>query len=221
MLRFLIGLLLIPVAVSVTWAAAALLADVRPAALSGLPAGAWALLGGIAGWNLVYLTLPRPTRTYVLAHELTHALWAALLGARVHSIRVRGETGSVEISGHHFLIALAPYFFPLYTVLVIGLYYALGVFVPVERYDLVWLGLVGFTWGFHATFTIAMLRRRQSDVQAYGHLFSYAVIYLLNVVGITVWVIMVSSATLEQWVGLLGREAAWWRDLAINAWPIR
>lgn len=217
LVRFLCGLLLIVPAVSLTRAGALLVASLRPDSLSGVPWDAWALPGGFALWLLVFFALPKPTRSYVLAHELTHALWALALGAGVSAVRVGAESGSVRLSGRSsFLITLAPYFFPLYTILVIAVYYALGMFVRVGDYEPLWLMLVGLTWGFHLTFTLATLTRHQDDIQACGRLFSYAVIVIMNVLGITLWVIMVSSAELEQWIGLLAAERRWWADLAFR-----
>jgi hypothetical protein len=153
------------------------------------------LCGGYVLWLALYFTLPRPVRTYVLAHELTHALWGWLMGADILRMRVSARGGSVTLSESNLLIALAPYFFPLYTVLIIAGYYLLSLFFEVERYYLVWLALVGFTWGFHFTFTVATLLQHQTDIREYGHLFSYTVIYVFNVLGICLWVVLVSSAT--------------------------
>jgi hypothetical protein len=154
--------------------------------------------GGFLFWIFLYFVLPLPVRTYVLAHELTHALWGTLMGARIFKMRVLKNNGSVTLSKSNFLIALAPYFFPLYTVMVIAGYYVLSIFYDVEAYYLFWLGLVGFTWGFHFTFTISTLLQHQSDINEYGAVFSYALIYLLNAAGICIWIVMVSAATIEQ-----------------------
>jgi hypothetical protein len=118
------------------------------------------------------------------------------MGARVSSMRVSRDRGSVTLSKTNFLITLAPYFFPLYTVLIIGLYVLLGIWIDVNAYELVWLALVGFTWSFHLTFTVRMLLQHQSDIRECGYLFSYAVIYLLNVLGVALWTVLVSRATL-------------------------
>jgi hypothetical protein len=42
--------------------------------------------------------------------------------------------------------------------------------------------------------------QRQTDIQAYGHVLSYTLIYVLNVLGIGLWVVLVSPATLEQFM---------------------
>ena len=138
------------------------------------------------------------------------------MGARVSRLSVSKQKGSVTLSKTNVLITLAPYFFPLYTVLVIVGYYALGIFYDVSRYHLLWLGLVGFTWGFHFTFTMGSLMQHQSDIQLYGRLFSYTIIYTLNVAGICLWIIIVSP---RDWSDVGAYAAFYSREM--TAWLVR
>jgi len=199
LLKFMIGLLLLPVCVAVSKVLWGLLqAAARTESAVFLPLPALALLSGFVLWLAMFILFPRPVRSYILAHELTHALWGLLMGASISKISVKEDRGAVVLSKTNFLITLAPYFFPLYTVLLIALYYLLMPFYPVKQFHLIWLGLVGMTWGFHVTFTVSALLQRQSDIRDQGRLFSYAVIYLANVLGICLWVIMVSDASLAE-----------------------
>ena len=204
LLRFLVGLLLLPVCVAATQTLMALAAAVRPESTAFLPPSTLALGGGYVLWLVMYYTLPKPFRTYVLAHELTHALWGTMMGARVLRMSVSKSRGSVTLTKNNFLITLAPYFFPLYTVLLVVGYYVLGAFFDIARYNLVWLALVGFTWGFHFTFTIGSLMQHQSDIHLYGRVFSYAVIYLFNVAGVCLWVVLVSSPRMAEFWAFAG-----------------
>lgn len=204
--RFLIGLLLLPLCFAATSAALRLLAGIQPSAWTVSPS-ALALAAGFCLWVFLFFTLPRPTRAYVLGHELTHALWAwLLLGAKVRNLRVSANQGSVTVTKNNFLVTLAPYFFPFYTVLVALLYAGLSLFLDLEAYTLVWLGVIGVTWGFHITFTLNSLAHGQSDVELYGAFFSYTIIYLLNLLGICLGIVWVSSATFLQLARLLGQE---------------
>ena len=187
-----------PLCVAASLVVVRLLASIQPESYTALAPQAWAMLIGFALWIALYFTLPRPIRTYVLAHELTHALWAFLTGARVSRLRVSRRGGSVRVSRNNFLITLAPYFFPFYTVLIIFTYGLIALFVDPGPYELYWLGLIGLTWGFHATFTVSTLMTHQDDIRMYGHVFSYAVIYLFNIGGISLWIVAVSSARLEH-----------------------
>ncbi|MDI6775139.1 MAG: hypothetical protein QME60_07070 [Verrucomicrobiota bacterium] len=205
--KFIMGLLLIPACIAVTRTVVSLILAIQPSPDVFIPAPALALIGGFALWLLIYAALPRPARAYVLAHELTHALWGALMGARILNMKIRRNAGSVTLSKSNFLVSLAPYFFPLYTVIVIAAYYGCSLFMTnVQDYYLGWLGLVGLTWGFHFTFTLGSLFQRQSDIRENGRLFSYAVIYTLNALGIAFWIILVSSATWRQLADFLKKD---------------
>ena len=173
-----------------------------------IPPPSLAAGGGFALWLAVYYLLPSPVRTYVLAHELTHALWGVVMGARVRDIRVGRSGGYVALTKTNVLISLSPYFFPLYTMLLIAAYALLSCFRDMRPYYLLWLGLVGFTWGFHFTFTLTSLLQRQPDIEENGRLFSYAVIYLFNVLGLCLWTVAVTSVTLWDLVHFLWTHAA-------------
>jgi len=191
LLKFVIGVLLVPVCVVLTRTVWQLLVAAHPSALA-LPPGALAGIGGFLAWIAIFFLLPRPVRSYVLAHELTHALWGMALGARVSRIRVGREAGSVELSKSNFMVALAPYFFPFYTVLTVAACGLAGLFADMDPWRLWWLAGVGLTWGFHFTFTITALTQRQTDVKAHGRLFSYTVIYALNLLGIGIWIVVLA-----------------------------
>lgn len=205
-LLFLCGVLLLPFCVSATMAVVSVIASVRPSTVAAVPPSAWAFGIGFVTWVVLFFSLPRPMRTYVLGHELTHALWGWLSGASVSRIRVSKSGGSVAVSGNNILITLAPYFFPLYTVMVIAAYGAVSLFRDVSRYELFWMALVACTWAFHVTFTVSILMERQSDIRIYGKTLSYALIYLVNVLEAGLWVVAVSSATLEAFFRFLAAD---------------
>ncbi|MFO7871672.1 MAG: hypothetical protein R6V03_09610 [Kiritimatiellia bacterium] len=200
-LRFLAGLLMVPCGAVATRALFSMVQANHLSVHGAVPPGSLALASGFLLWIAVYFLLPRPVRSYVIAHELTHALWGMAMGARVSGLKITDRSGSVTVSKNNAFITLAPYFFPLYTVLVIAGYYGLGVFYEVERYFDWWMGLIGFTWAFHFTFTVGALMQRQSDIREYGRLFSYAMIYLFNVLGVVLWTVLVSPVTLEETAG--------------------
>ncbi len=204
--RFILGVLLLPICVVITMSIANIIKALAPSPnITDMPM-VLALLAGFVLWIILYYILPRPVRSYIIAHELTHALWATVMGADVFDLKIHEDHGSVTISENNFLITLAPYFFPLYTVLVIICYYICSIFFDVEQYTMLWLGLVGLTWGFHFTFTIATLMQHQTDIKMYGHLFSYTFIYILNVFGIGLWIVLVSTITFEQMLTTIGSD---------------
>ncbi|MBN2301598.1 MAG: hypothetical protein JXN60_03680 [Lentisphaerae bacterium] len=215
-IRFAIGLALVPACIAVTNVVILLLQNIEPEDGGLVTKPILAMGGGFVIWLFLYFTLPKPIRTYILAHELTHALWAMLMDVEVVGMTISGERGSVTLSRTNFLITLAPYFFPFYTVLVVAGYGILSIFYDLSDYHLIMLGLVGFTWGFHLTFTVATLMQKQTDIQECGHLFSYAVIYIFNIVGIGLWIVMVSSATLEDMVAYTLKSVAFSTALLRN-----
>jgi hypothetical protein len=212
LLRLLAGILLLPLGVAVTWALADLLYAIPPTG-SLFSAPTIALLAGYFCWLAMYLCVMRPLHAYVWAHELTHALWGLLFGARIHSIRVAPTGGAVSLSKTNLLIALSPYFFPFYTMVILLLRWILSLWIPMDPYQWIWLFLVGFTWGFHFTFTIQTLMIHQPDIVENGRVFSLALIYLLNLAGICLWVVCTTEATLAT----LSRHLAH-RSLAVYLW---
>lgn len=204
--KWLIGLLLLPVVWTVLAATVRLTATLRPEQIGAHPYAAHGLAIGFALWMILFFVLPRPMRTYVLGHELTHAFWALLMGARVSRLRVSARGGSVNVSKTNWIITLAPYFFPFYTMLVIAATYGAGFFMDLKPYEPLTLGLVGLTYAFHVTFTVAMLLLRQPDIQEHGRLFSYTVIIGLNAIGLGCWIVAAAHLTLSDYGALLDIE---------------
>ena len=174
-IKFFIALLLLPVCGG---AALALLKVLRAC---GTVDVVWIpLLGGAACWIVIFLLLPKPMWIYVFGHELTHALWTWLFGGEVKKMKITSAGGHVVISKTNFLIALAPYFFPLYVVIVIG-GFALGNLIWNWHGYLVWFHLLlGAAYAFHVSLTFHVLQTRQSDITSQGYLFSAVVIFLGN-----------------------------------------
>ncbi|MBI2437422.1 MAG: hypothetical protein HYV36_01215 [Lentisphaerae bacterium] len=197
-LRFGIGLLLVQCSIGLTRTVVMSAGATAALALAGGARPFLALVAGLAAAVFVFWVLPAQVRLYVLAHELTHALWGALLGARVSGLRVTAKGGQVKLSQSNWLIALAPYFFPLYTVLVILAYYGLLIFFDLRPYVLAWLALVGFSLGFHFTSTLYALIRDQPDVRAYGRFFSLSTIYFVNLLLICLVLLLVAPLTLHE-----------------------
>jgi hypothetical protein len=198
--KWFIGLLLVPLCIGATQSAVRLLFLLHPSN-SQWSTQSWAFILGFFLWIILYYSFPRPIRTYVLGHELTHALWALFFGANVSKLRVSSKGGSVYIDKSNFLITLAPYFFPFYAILIITCYYLIIMIFPEwKQYETFWLALVGITWGFHFTFTISMLLQHQTDIQEHGYLFSYTLIYLINILAICFWIVAITQPTVETYI---------------------
>jgi hypothetical protein len=160
-------------------------------------------LSGAACWLVIYLMLPKPMWVYVFGHELTHALWTWMMGGSVKRFKASPQGGQVIVTKNNFLIALAPYFFPLYAVLVVLVFLA-GHWLWNWRHYLVWFHLLlGAAYAFHVTLTWHILKNRQTDITDQGYLFSAAVIFLGNIsvllVGIPLLASQVDVTTALRW----------------------
>lgn len=195
-LRLLLGLCLLPLC----WAFLRVFLDAvaEAGAVEGFSAEVVALLGGIAAFSLCWASISRPVRAYVLGHELTHALWGLLFGARPSDIKVGPTGGSVRLTKTNVVITLAPYFFPFYTFIVIVVALITYAFLRPLPYLPLWMFLIGFTWAFHVLFTIQTLCERQPDVKIYGRIFSWSIIFIANVAIVLVWLACATPYTFSS-----------------------
>ena len=201
-LRMILGVVLLPMC----WGVVRTFCDSVMAAAGesgGITAESIALVGGMAAFALCWMAVSHPVKTYVLGHELTHALWGLLFGAMPSKLRVSSGGGSVNLTKSNMLITLAPYFFPFYTFLVIVVALITSAFIrPLPCLPL-WMFAVGFTWAFHALFTLETLAQRQPDVKLYGRIFSWVFIFLANVALILLFLASTTSLTFAQLGGFL------------------
>ena len=158
---------------------------------------------------VAWMTLSHPVRAYVFGHELTHALWGLAFGARPSDVRIGAEGGSVKLTKTNFLITLAPYFFPFYTFVVIIVALVTYAFLRPLPFLPFWMFIIGFTWAFHVLFTLETLTQRQPDVRLYGRVFSWTVIFLVNVALVLVWLAATTPLTFAALGSIvLGRVAS-------------
>src|ERR1700722_19287397 len=135
------------------------------------------LLSGAACWLVIYSLLPKPMWVYVFGHELTHALWTWLFGGKVKKFKASSKGGHVIVTKNNLLISLAPYFFPVYAALVVGLFIIGHLIWNWEPY-MVWFHLLlGAAYAFHVTLTWHVLKTEQTDITQQGYLFSAVVIF--------------------------------------------
>ena len=196
--KFIIALLLLPVCAGAAMALWMVITH------SGEAETIWvAIVAGLGCWIAIYLLLPRPMWIYVFGHELTHALWAWCCGAEVKKMKVTSSGGHVILSKTNFLITLAPYFFPLYAVLVVGAFVLGNLLWHWQRYEVWFHLLLGAAYGFHVSLTWETLKTQQSDITSQGYLFSAVIIFIGNalilLVGIPLLAAKVDVATAIGW----------------------
>ena len=197
--KLFVGILLLPLCVGGARALFRVLAQTGDALTFWVAA-----LGGAACWLIIFLMLPKPMWVYVFGHEFTHAVWTWLCGGRVKKFKVTSKGGHVVITKTNFLISLAPYFFPVYAVLVILLFLAGDLIWNWTPYRVWFHFLLGAAYAFHVTLTWQILQTRQTDITGEGYLFSGTVIFLGNLA-----VLLIGLPLLADRPGVL-TAMSWW-----------
>ena len=193
-----------------------------PFRLLGLSGPLACFLGGAAAFSLAYFLFRIPPPAYIAVHEVTHALFGLLFGAKVSRQRIEGEHGSVDVSRSNAVILLAPYFFPLPAAAAM-LLFGLGCAALPLRGTVagaVFAGLAGLAWGFHLCFTLNAVLQRQTDLDAYGFFFSCVLLFFLNAVLLYLTLLAFGTASLSEGLALLagsiGRAYEWLWDRAAS-----
>jgi hypothetical protein len=200
--KLLVAVLLLPVC------AGASTALWRVLAVSGRADTIWvAIAAGAACWLVIYLLLPKPMWIYVFGHELTHALWTWLLGGRVKRFKASASGGHVVVTKHNFVIALAPYFFPLYAVAVVLVFIAGNAVWDWRPYPVWFHLLLGAAYAFHVTLTWHILQSHQTDISDQGYIFSAVIIFLGNTS-----VLLVAIPLLAEKVEVITALRWWYAD---------
>jgi hypothetical protein len=164
------------------------------------------LLAGFACWICIFVLLPKPMWIYVFGHEFTHALWTWLFGGKVKRFKATSKGGHVIVTKTNFLIALAPYFFPVYAALLV-IFFSIGHLIWNWKQFAVWFHLfVGAAYAFHVTLTWHILKTRQTDITQQGYVFSTVIIFLGNVS-----VLLIGIPLLTAKMDLLTMFGSWFR----------
>lgn len=139
-------------------------------------------LAAFAAGGIIYFLLwamflsKRGSFWSVIEHEMTHALFALLFFKKVHSFSAkRRRGGNVVIEGDNFIIALAPYFFPLLSIAIVVIKPSI-----LNQYQWILQGLIGFTLMFHLVHLATEFHPSQPDLQRSGMVFSFIVVLFFN-----------------------------------------
>jgi hypothetical protein len=141
---------------------------------------ALAVAAGIACYAVIELVFKKPLGLYVFGHELSHAGMAMLFGHRVKSMKVSARGGEVALSGTNVWIALAPYLFPIFTLIVVGLLLLVRHY-STQTISPPWMAFaVGLTFAFHISLTVHAVIQDQPDLRHAGPFLSLVMILLAN-----------------------------------------
>jgi len=184
MLRWLLGAALVVPCVVTTWSFLALVADATVRDQFWTTTAFWYFATGVllmAGWFATGLRRNWFLYVYVLGHELTHILFIKVFRGRVSDWGVSVKGGYVTTDKTNIVIALAPYFVPFWSVMLLAVFGVLEwavVLPPVA--EKVLYGALGFSWAFHLLWTLWMIPREQPDLRENGTFLSLVIIYLVN-----------------------------------------
>ncbi len=139
------------------WDSSLLEAPQFKAALAGFLVGAavWVVLGRKLGFFGVF------------EHELTHLIFGLLMFQRPRSFYASDRRGHVITEGGNFIDNLAPYFFPTFSYVLVGIFPLLKPAAYLYYYP-----MLGFLTGYHLVSNMTEFGFRQSDVRRSGPLFS-------------------------------------------------
>jgi len=178
-------------------------------------------------FGILFAIIPREALMlpYVFGHEVTHAIWVKLFGGTVaNQFHVSLEGGHVLTDRVNTWIALAPYFFPIYSLLVISLYGMASLATDLSSYNWVLFLLLGFTLAFHLIFTGLLIVKGQPDLHYGGTFFSLMVIYLINLLILTGLLLLTGKeitfrsfgedfiGNTEEFLEFCGTVASWLND---------
>lgn len=110
-------------------------------------------------------------------HELTHLLVGLIFLKKPESFKVtEREGGSVYLHGHNFLIALAPYFLPTFSILFLPMYYIIN-----SDFHIFFFIILGFLTSYHFFSTKQDLHYKQPDIIRSGKIFSTFFLVFANI----------------------------------------
>ncbi len=224
MLRWLMGMVLLPLCWVTAWT------FLRQFSKMTVKEGFWQsaefwyfTIGAVwmVGWFWSKLFQPFFLYLYVLGHELTHAVFVYLFRGKVTGFHVSTAGGYITTNKTNLMIALSPYFVPLWSVAAAGCFALMRLFFDLTRpWDLGFYAVMGLTWTFHVAWTLWMIPRDQPDLKENGTFLSLVVIFFGNLIVLVALMCVASAAPWESFKNF-GKEwlthAATWADVVLRA----
>ena len=107
-----------------------------------------------------------------IEHELTHTLFALLTFHKIVDFKATDSLGGhmqfSGIGGGNWLITIAPYFFPTFSMIIIGFIY-----LSQSQYYPILIALLGYSIVYHMHSTYIETSSQQPDIQEVGLIFSF------------------------------------------------
>ena len=226
-LLFISGFIMFPISIALARTLFAAETELGSRSVLGMSNTSGMFLIGFLLFALIYIAFQIPSMPYVFGHELTHAIFGLARGAGVSKLKVREEEGSVNVTEGGILVLLSPYFFPIYTVVLLLVFGGVSLVTPLQGNVVgkIVAGLVGLTWSFHFCFTINGLLQRQRDLEIYGFFFSFSFILMMNLLALCLMFVALSPFSMGElftlWKEMMGSTLFWFWDAFCNfMWPV-
>lgn len=131
---------------------------------------------------------------YVVGHELTHMLFIKLYRGTIIDHHFSSNGGYVVTDKSNTLIALAPYMVPFWMLCLLP-FFSLSLWVPLaNEWHYLMLIFTGMTWTFHFIWTMWMIPSDQPDLRENDTFFSLIVIYLANILLLSLMISLANSS---------------------------
>lgn len=168
---------------------------------------------------LVWLLIGRFLRFFhVFEHEVTHLVTGLLFFIQPRQLVASESGGRMEMYGNNFFVSLAPYFVPLFSLVVMVLMPLLDSTVNVYA-----CGALGLVTGYHLITNLQEFSLQQPDICGQGRVFSTVVCLLGNIVALGIVAGFLQQAWPGSWAYLKsgGRETAAIVSFAVTRLPLR
>lgn len=141
-------------------------------------------IGGAVTYVVIHLLFYKPTFLYVFGHEAVHAGVSWIFGGKIKGFKASKEGGSVSTDKVNAVVELSPYFIPIYAIVVTLIYFLIASSYRIN--GSIFVFLIGFTLAFHLISTMEVMKTRQPDFLKSGYFFSIVLVYILNILVISV-----------------------------------
>ena len=144
---------------------------------------------------IVWLLFGRFLRFFhVFEHEVTHLVTGLIFFIQPRQLVASESGGRMEMYGNNFIVSLAPYFVPLFSLVLMALMPLLDSTVNVYA-----CGVLGFATGYHVITNLQDFSLQQPDIRSHGLIFSTLICLLGNVIALGVVVGFLQRAWPGSW----------------------
>jgi hypothetical protein len=155
---------------------------------------------------ILWLLLGRFLRFFhVFEHEVTHLVTGLIFFIKPRQLVASESGGRMEMYGNNFIVSLAPYFVPLFSLVLMALMPLLDSTVSVYA-----CGVLGLATGYHVITNLQEFSLQQPDIRSHGLVFSTLMCLWGNVIALGV----VAGFLQQAWPGSWGYLKSGGRETA-------